>query len=135
MVFKSNEFKPYIKRLFLDDIRIPVDCINYMHPKIGKEVAEYKYNWAIVRNYEQFVTYILSEGIPDLVSFDHDLAPEHYIDWDRGIVDSAEFVEKTGVDCAQYLKIYCGTNDIPLPKYFIHSMNPVGAANIKHILK
>lgn len=40
MIFKSDEFKGEIKRLFLDDIRHPTACLGYMQPRIGQNVAE-----------------------------------------------------------------------------------------------
>ena len=45
------------------------------------------------------------------------------------------FKEKTGYDCAKWLCDYCVENKLPLPEYFIHSMNPVGRENILSTLK
>jgi hypothetical protein len=44
------------------------------------------------------------------------------------------FKEKTGYDCAKWLCNYCIDNGIPLPEYYVHSMNPVGRENIKFYL-
>ena len=37
--------------------------------------------WVVVKNYDEFTEYIEKNGIPDYISFEHDLAPEHTIDF------------------------------------------------------
>lgn len=122
-----------MRRLFLDDIRNPIDCVLYRNNKIYLE------NWDVVRNYDEFVKYILDNGIPDVVSFDHDLADEHYSPTMNDSVRynelSNQFKEKTGNDCTKWLCEYCVLNGLPLPEYYIHSMNPVGRENIMSTLK
>ena len=59
--------------LFLDDIRKPLDAEAYTHNLIYRQIP-----WYIVRNYEQFTQTIKENGIPQVISFDHDLADEHY---------------------------------------------------------
>lgn len=54
--------------LFLDDIRTPNAV--YSSPYDG--------GWTIVRGYEEFVNAIQKYGVPDIISFDHDLEIEHY---------------------------------------------------------
>jgi hypothetical protein len=117
--------------LFLDDIRNPADIIQYM--PICKYYVDL--DWVIVRNYDEFVTTIIEKGIPQAVSFDHDLADEHYGVKDLGIsVNYDIFVEKTGYHCAKWLIEYCidHNKDIPL-LVFIHSMNPAGFRNIESL--
>jgi hypothetical protein len=123
-----------MRRLFLDDVRNPKDCISYM----GNGV--YNEDWDIVRTYNEFVDYIKNNGVPDEISFDHDLADEHY---DPSMFVSSKsygekyetFKEKTGYDCARWLSQYCIDNVIPMPKTcYIHSMNPVGRDNIQSVL-
>ena len=103
--------------LFLDDDRDPEDVFQYMkHP-----IYLINDDWEIVRNYDDFVKIIQEKGIPDKISFDHDL----------GIIKS---IEKTGYDCAKWLIYYCLDNNKKIPaEIFIHSMNPVGSANIKSL--
>lgn len=96
--------------------------------------------WVIVRNYNDFVNYIKEHGIPLRVSFDHDLADEHYQEYHRmnnsdKKINYENLTEKTGFHCAQFLANYCIENNIPIPKYYIHTMNPVGAVNIFSILE
>lgn len=124
-------------KLFLDDVRDPIHCVHYMHTRVGSRNQLYAQNWVVVRNFEEFVSTITERGLPSLVSFDHDLAPEHY---DPSMLDYPEkvmfkdFTVKTGYDCAKWLVAYCKTNKLHLPECFIHSMNPVGSQNIKHAL-
>lgn len=91
-----------MKKLYLDDIR---------NPKSD--------GWIVVRNYEEFVQYIDKNGLPDEISFDHDLGED----------------VKTGYDCAKWLCEYCWMNGIPIPPYNVHSANPVGRDNIIGTLK
>jgi hypothetical protein len=91
-----------------------------------------KYNWDFVRNYDEFVAYITKNGIPDVISFDHDLGSEHY-DAQTNI-RYGNFKEKTGWHCANWMLNYCLDNKLELPKeIYIHSMNIVGALNIKSL--
>ena len=107
--------------LFLDDVRMPGTAFNYMHDP--------RYNlldWVIVRNYKEFVETVDKLGIPDLVSYDHDLADVHYdpSTW----TESFKYDEETGLDCCKYL--ISKLDGSPHPKYLVHSWNPVGADNI-----
>jgi hypothetical protein len=106
--------------LFLDDERLPHQVSWVQIPQ--KEV------WAVVSSYEEFVLYITDWGIPKFVSFDHDLADEHYGAMLRG--DDDYGTEKTGYDCAKWLVDKCVESDIKFPQYAVHSMNPVGSENI-----
>ena len=121
--------------LFLDDdpTRIPGKL-----PWIDLPLVE----WIIVRNYEAFVNRILCDGIPQIVSFDHDLGDEHYKEYHRvhatGFkekINYTKFKEKTGYDCAKFLANFCVDNSIPLPLYYIHTLNGPGAANIFSIME
>jgi len=128
-----------MKKLFLDDIRIPFDCSKYMQPTDLKYIYEDE-EWDIVRTYNDFVGYIEHFGLPDLISFDNDLADEHYDSDMYSLSDSynqkySKFKEKTGYDCAKWLCDYCVVNSLPLPKYYVHSMNPIGCENITSVLK
>jgi hypothetical protein len=119
--------------LFLDDFRIPKDAFEYTHLKVYLSVE-----WIIVRNYQAFIALIEGKGIPDIISFDHDLADEHY---DKTIVKGQTygeiyelFDEKTGYHCAKWFIDYCIDNEKELPaEVLIHSMNPAGSANIKSL--
>lgn len=119
-------------KIFLDDLR----TLDMIYPKADPK------DWVIVRDFYQFVNYIQKHGLPDFISFDHDLGFEHtkYY-FENGGHDSppdplnANFKEKTGYDAAKWLCEFCLDNDLKLPRYFVHSHNPVGAANIKAYLE
>jgi hypothetical protein len=117
--------------LFLDDVRQPQACCNYVYP-VQDRPLYHQLEWEIVRNYEDFVLLIQDKGLPELVSFDHDLAEIHYVPgtWTEGFV----YQEKTGYDCAKWLVDYCLENKTPLPKFLSHSMNPIGRERILSLL-
>jgi hypothetical protein len=112
--------------LFLDDIRVPIDCNTYINNPIYVSL-----DWVVVRSYDEFVKTIVENGMPDTLSFDHDLSDtdyqhQHNIDYN--------VQEKTGFHCAKWLINYCMDNNVEVPvDIFIHSMNPVGSANIKSL--
>ena len=123
--------------LWLDDYRDPF--IDYE----GKFPKEYKNSYKVwVKNYDEFVDFIISFSLPDVISFDHDLADEHYTpskywnDYDasKAYQENQNYKEKTGMECAKWLVDYCIDNDEELPAYFVHSANPVGADNIRYLL-
>lgn len=95
--------------LYLDDIRTP------------------KQNgWVIVRSYQEAVDYVTKHGLPFMVSFDHDLAEDAFI------YDNA----KTGYDFAKWLCNYIQENNLDMNNFYfdVHSMNPVGAENIRQYM-
>jgi hypothetical protein len=113
------------KKLYLDDIRTPKSD-----------------GWEIVRSYEGFVEWITNNGVPDEISFDHDLSREHInFYFENGGHENPPnpqetvFNEKTGYDAAKWLCQYCLLNSIPLPLWNVHSANPVGRDNIEGLLK
>lgn len=129
--------------LFLDDERIPRN-VTWVHlPNL---------DWIIVRNYDEFVKHIVSFGLPETVSFDHDLADEHYkhMITDNSLNGHTAFVdddlgglnvtfdygaEKTGYDCAKWLVDFCIERSLKFPPYTVHSMNPVGAERIRQYIE
>ena len=119
------------KKLFLDDLR-SVDMV-YPNPNMSE--------WAIVRDFHQFVDYIQKYGLPDYISFDHDLGMEHTrFYFQNGGHESppdpltADFKEKTGYDAAKWLCMFVDDNNLDLPFWHVHSHNPIGAANIRAYL-
>jgi len=119
--------------LFLDDERQPEDVTWLRLPPA---------TWQIVRTYDDFVAYVTKHGAPVFVSFDHDLAHEHYrasmYNPDRhysAYYTNGTFKEKTGRDAALWLVEYCLDRDIELPAYAVHSMNPIGRENIVSIME
>ena len=118
--------------LFLDDFRMPEDAFNYTgNPLYLME------DWLIARNYDEFVKGVGDLGLPEIVSFDHDLADVHYDVQDHVDQDYYDLCEeKTGYHCAKWMINYCLDNDIKVTsQIMIHSMNIVGARNIESLFK
>lgn len=121
--------------LWLDDLRNPFLNVEGKVPE-----GNYKIVWVL--NYDEFTEWISRFGLPDIISFDHDLAFEHYTpeeywsDYEKSkeYQDKQAYTEKTGFDCAKWLVDYCIDNSKSLPKFYAHSANPVGADNIMGIL-
>ncbi len=114
--------------LFLDDTRNPKEVYEYTFRYLYLEKE-----WKIVKNYDEFVNTIQINGIPNIISFDHDLGLEHYIHQytKSEEIPYDQYTEKTGYDCAKWLIDYCIENKLELPKMIlIHSMNVIGAQNI-----
>lgn len=134
--------------LFLDDERMPSQVTWVKIPYVV---------WEVVRNYDEFVETITSHGVPKFVTFDHDLADEHYKVMSQEVAahdkkftfwmpgDDEEFEglnmtfdygsEKTGYDCAKWLVDYCADNGKKFPEYQVHSMNPVGSKRIRDYIE
>ena len=92
------------KYLYLDDER---------HPTTD-------FPWQVVRDYKSAIAYVMESGIPDYISFDHDLG-----------------TEKSGLDFAKWLveQELDGNHWFPVGFEFnVHSANPVGAKNIREYL-
>lgn len=124
------------KRLFLDDFRTPSQC-GYMVYRVGMDRAtEYLLDWDVVKSYDQFIAWINKNGLPDLISFDHDLMDVHY-GTSALQIDAMDYssLEKTGYHCAKFLIDYCISKRLPLPEYLVHSMNTVGTENIISVLE
>jgi len=129
------------KLLWLDDLRNPF--LNE-EKKISSDIFnDWDIHWVL--NYKDFVKWIELYGLPDAISFDHDLAKEHYTPsyfWDnyeesKNFQDwkSKSYKYQTGEGCAKWLVKHCTYANKKLPKIFIHSANPVGVDKIKNVIK
>jgi hypothetical protein len=120
--------------LFLDDIRSPNNVSRAYHGFTGKwEEFPFHYSWDIVRSYKEFIEYILQKGLPERISYDHDLSLEHYPLTNDDVEKPIEYSthkEKTGLHCAIFVTEYCLVNNLELPDWYVHSFNPVGRQNI-----
>lgn len=125
-----------MKRLFLDDWRIPQDCAQYMWQR-KVDCTIFHENWDIVRSFGQFKNWIIENGIPNIVSFDYDLADVEELKEELNIEEWFNLNENkvyTGLDCAKFLLNYCNDNKLNFPDYIIHSVNPDGTEEIKKLL-
>lgn len=130
---------------FLDDLRDPKDAYLHLDNIEGKvslieHSAIKQDDWVIMRTYDEFVKCIEYLGLPDVVSFDHDLAEEHIkhyfkVTQGTGIIEYGNLTEKTGKHCAEYLVQEWESQGKPKQiKTFVHSANKWGGQNIKDIL-
>jgi hypothetical protein len=117
---EDKQFQTY--NLFLDDERQPNEC-TWMN-----DSRYTNFKWVVVRSHDEFVRTLSDRfkqnEVPELVSFDHDLADG------GGKVD-----EKTGDDSAKFLVQWCIDNSINLPECLVHTMNPIGRERIKQAIK
>jgi hypothetical protein len=107
-------------RLYLDDIRTPVDE-----------------DWIVVRNYDEFVAQIKLRGLGnfEVISLDHDLGEGAMVEYytnvkNNYVLDYNNINERTGMDCCRYIVSESMNEKIPLPQIYVHSANPIGAANM-----
>lgn len=129
--------RPNKTLLWLDDMRDPVENKEGKVP-YGFDTIEW------VKDYASFVEYIKYNDMPYMISFDHDLAKEHYTpekywhDYEGSLKyqlgKRSTHKNKTGADCASWLVNYCHDNNIELPVCVVHSANPVGCDWIKYEL-
>lgn len=88
-------------RLFIDDERMPVR----------------EDEWFIARDVNDAVFLVLKYGVPNYISFDHDLG--------NGA---------NGTQFVTWLINHMLDEELKFPKdfdYYVHSQNPIGAANIR----
>ncbi len=129
--------------LFLDDLFNPIDIANLTTSEKNREYYR-KENWIIVRNYDDFCKTIIEKGIPYIVSFDHDLAPEHHDliffdeNWFKNnediVVNYDVFEIKCGYHACEFLLEYIANHNLKTPIMLVHSQNAVGKRNIENLI-
>lgn len=77
--------------------------------------------WVVVRTMDAFQAVVLEQGIPEVVSFDHDLDED----------------QPTGYDTAKWFVDYCIEQDVDphALEWNSHSANPPGCANIEGLYR
>lgn len=124
--------------LWLDDIRDPFDKDFTHYVALHNPFLNQSHQIVWVKDYDEFREYIEFRGLPDAISFDHDLAPEHYTpeeywnDFDKSkkYQEAQVYNEKTGYDCVKWLATYCFHEEKSLPLCVYHTANPVGKENM-----
>lgn len=108
-----------MKKIYLDDVRTPVDG-----------------DWIVVRNFDEFVAKVTEIGLEniDMISLDHDLGDTAMKEWYENVsvnyqLNYDNIEEKTGYDCAKWL-VDQWLNGKPVVDVFTHSANAIGASNI-----
>jgi hypothetical protein len=124
--------------LWLDDYRDPFT--NQWFPRILPQYIDRIDDIVWVKSYDEFTQWIIENGMPYFISFDHDLADEHYAPeehWNDKYdswAESQNFKEKTGYECAKWLTEYCMDNEVNMCKWFAHTANLAGRKNIDGLL-
>lgn len=110
--------------LFLDDTRHPKKHYDYLSNTNGFGELYITEQWINVTTLRSFKQAIEHQGLPERISFDHDLGEDEHGN-----------IRESGMDCAKWLIEYCLDNDIKLTTEFkVHSSNPEGCVNIRSIL-
>lgn len=119
--------------LWLDDIRNPFDkdftpYVALYNPFLNEP---HQIRWA--KNYAEFTQAIVIGGLPDAISFDHDLATEHYDESNN----PNDYKEETGLDCVKFLCDILDYNNknhggnYKLPICIFHTANLAGKVNME----
>lgn len=98
--------------LFIDDERFPPDYVD------GQHIGE---GWNIARDMRRVQDFVLTHGIPNYISFDHDLGEDKA----NGFMIAKWLVNMHLDGLALFPADF---------KYYVHSQNPVGKANIEGLL-
>lgn len=109
---KTKTKRKHTTVLWVDDVRNPFK-MKWANTIIDEfpHFVDFEVVW--VMNYDGFVSYVRFFGVPDAISFDHNLGPG-----------------QSGYDCAKWLVDYCMDRKVAIPEYRVHSSNPVGKENI-----
>jgi hypothetical protein len=99
-------------KVYLDDVRDPK--------------GEWLEDWVWVKTYTEAIE-LLKTGQVEEISLDHDLS--------YGFMLDSPNDGKTGYDVACWIKGAVMLGEIPIPKMYCHSMNPVGRARIGAVIK
>ena len=125
--------------LWLDDQRDPYKYLNTKSTSAtfarNKQFYDdlskhYDINFVWVKNIYQFINYIKNNGVPQFVSFDHDLNNRG---GGEGLSDEQK-LNNNGVNCAKWLVNYCKQMGQSLPKFYVHSANPKHGPEINRVL-
>lgn len=125
--------------LWLDDQRDPYKYLNTKSTSTtfarNKQfydnlLKQYNVNFVWVKNLYQFIDYIEKNGVPQFVSFDHDLNNRG---GGEGLNDEQK-LNNNGVNCAKWLVNYCKKMGQSLPKFYVHSANPKHGPEINRVL-
>lgn len=133
---KQNNINPenqLINILWLDDQREPYNYFSKNsnsgawlrnHDYYANNVFNrYNPNFIWVKNLKEFEDYIINNGLPNMVSFDHDIKPKNF-----------QGEHENGADVANWLVNYCKQNKLKLPWCFAHSANKNGIERINQII-
>jgi hypothetical protein len=107
--------------LFIDDERSPSD-VTWAPQQVSEKYRNEE--WVVARNGQQVLDVFIKKGMPEFISFDHDLGD----------------YSGTGYDITKMLINIAIETPIPFYQFpsnfqfFVHSKNPIGKANIEGLL-
>jgi uncharacterized protein YukJ len=117
-------------KLFLDDFRSPTD--------VFKSTIDFDYennnDWLVVKSHDEFINFILNNDLPELISFDHDLDFNHYLQEHQMEIDY-NVIQKTGYHALKWLIAFCEQIKLDLPKCKVHSQNVTGKKNMLDLIE
>jgi hypothetical protein len=123
--------------IFLDDFRHPYDAF-----RILNDSDFLKLKWVTVRSHDEFVKTITEKFTngewPEIISFDHDLDPEHYEIGEKDNFQTFDYsliTIPTGYQSTEWLIDFCKHSNMDLPKFKVHSQNTIGKRNITTLLE
>lgn len=102
--------------LFIDDERWPLDAT-------WADWYDKKHEWMVARTWVEVRNLIDTYGMPEFISFDHDLGPEE--------------VYLNGYEIAQEIVDKDISGEWQIPEnfaFYVHSKNPIGKKNIEGLL-
>ncbi len=102
--------------LFIDDERWPIDAT-------WAEWYGKREDWFVARDWHEVQSLIETYGMPEFISFDHDLGPDD--------------VTINGYQIAQHIVDKDIAGEWTIPEnfgFYVHSKNPIGRKNIEGLL-
>jgi len=109
-----------MKKLFIDDLRMPFDTWDMSQKEIQDQLD--REGWVVVKTSAEAIDWLKQNGIPEFITFDHDLGIPSMGQYDT-VIPIINFI----ID-----SVLNGTLKLPDNfTYQIHSGNPVGRENIK----
>lgn len=119
-----------MNKIFLDDYRRPSDIFNLS--------IDFDYQddntWLIIKSYDEFITHVINNDLPELISFDHDLSQEHYLPEHQTNINYKD-IQKTGYHALKWLIDYCKQKNFSIPICKVHSQNNIGKRNMLNLIE
>jgi hypothetical protein len=116
--------------LFVDDVRNPADVLNYLNYE-NSDIYR-KEGWITVRSHDDFMKHVEEKGIPNFVSYDHNMDDGSYTPLEISSHDSISDLdlfknienskEKIGIHCLASLSEYAKKNSLEMPRVQCHSI-------------
>jgi hypothetical protein len=110
-----------------DDDSRQIRDFNHHH-----EYTDLTIKWYRVRTIDRMIEFIGTKGMPNIISFDHDLEPIHY-NINTNTIDYTEY-PTTGYSCCEFVIEILKRTQLPCT-LLVHSMNPLGRDRILELIE